>query len=100
MVLRSNEYFLTMQNYLWELEGLIRFNFIKNDVLHLVKEFPYVMYAVRNINGSTRWSKGDYSDAFGYYIKYQNEYDKSSYYKNEFEKSDLTIDEFYRKCIT
>jgi hypothetical protein len=100
MVLRSNEYFFTMQNYLWELEGLIRFNFIKNDVLHLVKEFPYVMYAVRNINGSTRWSEGDYSNELGYYIKYQSEYDKSTYYKNEFEKSDLTIDEFYRKCIS
>jgi len=101
-ILMSNEYFMKMKiknisN--WNLEQLIKFNLEQNNVLHLVKEFPYIMYSVRNINGSTRWSVGDYSDKLGYYIKYPSEYDKSNYYKNEFEKSGLTTDEFYKKYI-
>jgi hypothetical protein len=102
LVLRSNEYFMTMKkinyNY-WNLELLIKFHLAQNNVLHLVKEFPYIMYTVRNINGSTRWSQGNFSDELGYFIKYQSEYDKSSYYKDKFEKSRLTIDEFYKKII-
>ena len=98
LVLRSNEYFMKMKHKIdWNFEQLIKFHLEQNNVLHLVKEFPYVMYSVRNINGTTRWSQGHYSNKFGYYIKYQSEYNKSSYYKNEFEKSGLTIDEFYKK---
>ncbi len=98
LVLRSNEYFMKMKNKNdWNLEQLILFHLEQNNVAHLVKEFPYVMYSVRNINGTTRWTQGIYLEALGYYIKYQSEYDKSSYYKNEFEKSGLTIDEFYKK---
>ena len=96
-VLRSNEYFMKMKvRGNWNLEQLIKFHLEQNNVLHLVKEFPYVMYSVRNINGTTRWSHGNYSNELGYYIKYHSEYDKSSYYKNEFEKSGLAIDEFYK----
>ena len=99
-VLRSNEYFMKMKNKInWNLEKLIKFHLQQNNVLHLVKEFPYVMYSVRNINGSTRWQKGSYSNQLGYYIKYKSEYDKSSYYKNEFKKSKLNIDDFYKKYI-
>ena len=84
----------------WNIEMLIKFHLEQNNVLHLVKQFPYVMYSVRNINGSTRWSEGVYSKDLGYYIKYQSEYDKSNFYKNEFEKSGLTIDDFYKQYIT
>jgi len=99
-ILRSNEYFMKMKRYnKWNLEQLIKFHLKQNNVLHLVKEFPYVMYCVRNINGTTRWSQGKYSRELGYYIKYHSEYDKSSYYKNKFEKSGLTIDEFYKQLI-
>jgi hypothetical protein len=99
-VLRSNEYFMKMKNKSnWNLEKLIKFHLEQNNVLHLVKEFPYIMYSVRNINGSTRWSYGNFSNELGYYIKYLSEYNKSSYYKNEFEKSKLTIDEFYKKIL-
>ena len=83
----------------WNLERVIYFHLMQNNVLHLVKDFPYVMYAVRNINGPTRWSGGIYSNELGYYIKYPSEYDKSSYYKIQFEKSGLTIDEFYKKMF-
>ena len=100
-VIRSNEYFDKMMHYNeWNLERLIKFHFLQNNVLHLVKEFPYVMYSVRNINGSTRWMGGNYSSVLGYYIKYQTEYDKSQYYKNIFDKSNLTINEFYKKYTT
>ena len=100
LVLRSNEYFMKMNHKRdWNLEQLIKFHLEQNNVLHLVKEFPYVMYSVRNMNGTTRWSQGNYSKELGYYIKYQSEYDKSSYYKIQFEKSGLTIDEFYKKMF-
>jgi hypothetical protein len=99
-VLKSNEYFMKMKNEdNWNLEQLIKFHLKQNNVLQLVKEFPYIMYSVRSINGSTRWSQGSYSNELGYNIKYQSEYNKSNYYKNEFEKSGLSITEFYNKCI-
>ena len=100
LVLRSNEFFMKMKNKNdWNLEQLIRFHLEQNNVLHLVKEFPYIMYSVRSINGSTRWSAGYYSNELGYYIKYQSEHDKSTYYKNSFENSGLTIDEFYNNIF-
>ncbi len=97
MVLRSNEYFMKMKNKEnWNLEQLIKFHLKQNSVLHLVKEFPYIMYSVRSENGKTRWSKGEYSNKLGYHIKYHSEYEKSNNYKNEFEKSKLSINEFYK----
>jgi len=102
LVLRSNDYFMKMKNYYeWNLEKLIGFNLEQNNVLHLAKEFPYVMYTVRNINGPSSWifGLGEYSNELGYYIKYRGEFDKSTYYKSEFEKSGLTIDDFYKLHI-
>ena len=57
------------------------------------------MYAVRNIDGTTKGAYGFYSNIFKYYIKYPAEYNKSTYYKTEYEKSGLTIDAFYTKYI-
>ena len=100
LVCRSNEYYMKMINKSdWNLEQLIKFHFEQNNIIHILKEFPYIMYAVRNNNGSTRWSVGEYSNQYGYYIKYKTEYDKSTQYKNEYENSGLTIDEFYKKKI-
>ena len=100
MVCRSNDYFFKMINKCeWNLEQLIKFHLEQKNVVHLVKEFPYIMYSVRNINGSTRWKEGNYSNELNYYIKYQTEYDKSNYYKTEFNKSGLHIDEFYKTKI-
>lgn len=97
-VIESNRYFMKMRTYdEWNLEKVIKFHLEENNVSHLVRKLPYVMYSVRNINGTTRWSGGNYFTEFGYYIKYHTEYDKSCYYKNEFESSGLTIDEFYKK---
>jgi hypothetical protein len=97
-VFRSNEYFMKLKNYnSWNLEQLIKFHLKQNNIIHLVKQLPYVMYTVRNINGSTRWANGYYSNELGYYIKYATEYEKSSYYRNEFIRSKLNIDDFYKK---
>ena len=103
-VLRSNDYFLKMKNkcdhnFNWNLEEVIKFHLEQNNVLHIVSELPYIMYTIRNINGSTRWQSGYFSDKHGYYIKYHAEYEKSSYYKNTFESSGMTIDDFYNKII-
>ena len=101
LVLRSNEYYMKMiNNFEWNLERLIKFHLKQNNVIDLVKEFPYIMYAVRSNNVSTRWSVGEYSNDLGYYIKYITEYDKSTKYKDEYEKSQLTIDEFYKNKLS
>lgn len=100
MVFRSNEYFMKMMHKSdWNLEQLIKFHLEQNGVGHLVKEIPYVMYAVRPVNGTTRWSSGHFSDSLGYYIKYLTEFEKSNYYKQEFEKSGLTLTDFYKNCV-
>jgi hypothetical protein len=100
LVFKSHEYFNKMKNKDdWNLEQLIKFNLQENKVLHLVKEFPYIMYSVRAKDGTTRWSQGNYNDKLGYYIKYSSEYDKAMHYKKEFEKSGLDIDKFYEKYI-
>ena len=94
-VLKSNDYFIKMKNYHeWNLEKLIKFNLDQQN--SSVKLFPYIMYSIRNKNGTTRWSVGQYSNKLGYFIKYQSEYDKSSLYKSNFEKSKLSIYEFYK----
>jgi len=88
-VVRSNDYFIKMKKYdYWNLEKLIKFHLQQNNIIHLVKEFPYVMFGVLR--------QCDYHIK----IKYQNEYDRSIYYKSEFEKSGLTIDDFYCNNLT
>jgi len=94
-VVRSNDYFIKMKKYdYWNLEKLIKFHLQQNNVIHLVKEFPYVMFGVLR--------QCDNSNELDYHIKikYENEYDISIYYKSEFEKSGLTIDDFYCKILT
>ena len=99
MVLRSNDYFMKMKSqYNWNLERLIKFHLEQNNV-H-VKEFPYIMYAVRNTNDPTHFSTGHWYDELGYYIKYHSEYCKSNYYKFQFEKSGLCIHDFYKEHIS
>jgi hypothetical protein len=97
---RSHEYFLKMSKYnRWNLERLIKLHLTLNNVDSLVKHFPYVMYTVRNIDGSTRWSTGNYNSNLGYYIKYDSEYNSANKYKDKFINSNLSIDDFYTKLI-
>jgi hypothetical protein len=99
MVLRSSDYFGKMKNMNeWNLEKFIHFHLHQNGISQLVKEFPCIMYSLRNMSGTIRcWSKGIYHVKLGYYIKYKSDYEKSCYYKNEFEKSGLSTYEFYKK---
>jgi len=97
---KSNKYYLNINNDReWNMEKIYKMHLEENNLYHTVKRFPYIMYAVRPVNGSTRWSKGIYSKELGYFIKYPNEYNKSTKYKNEFFNSGLNIDDFYKKKI-
>jgi len=100
MVLRSNEYFMNMKSRTdWNLERLIKFHLIRNNVFEQVRHFPYVMYSVRNVNGTTRWATGLYLEDLGYYIKYIDEYVSALMYRYKQSRSSLSIDDFYRIII-
>ena len=75
------------------LETLIKFHLLYKQIP--VKMFPYVMYTVRPVDGTTRWALGSWSDEHGYYIKYQNEYKKAMLYKLLFESIHKNKKEFY-----
>ena len=101
-ILKPKDYFekmISSKHNTWNLEQLIRYHLNANKVINTVREFPYIMYSVRPINGSTRWSKGIYNEALGYYIKYVNEYNHSSKYKSQFLNSKLDTDSFYFRII-
>jgi len=96
-VMSSNDYYMKMKDkYNWNLEQVIKFHLQQNNVIHFVNHFPYIMFSVRNMNGTTRWSSGYFSSKLGYFIKYKSEYDKSIAYKKEFIESSLSIDAYYR----
>jgi hypothetical protein len=78
----------------WNLEQIIKFNLEQENIFHTVRFFPYVMYAVRGINGSTRWSQGTFNEKYQYYIKYDSEYHISNNYKNKLDKYQNNI--FYK----
>jgi len=77
----SNEYFIKMKNYFfWNIELLIKFNLEKNNNEHLVKEFPNIMYSIKDDKDN----------------KNKLEFDKSDEYLYKYIHSGLTIDEFYK----
>lgn len=97
-VLKSNEYFIQMMHTPdWNLEKLIKFHLSQHNLIPAVREFPYVMYSVRNINGTTRWKVGDFSPELGYYIKYQTEFERSTLYKELGVSADELYDRYYQK---
>jgi len=53
-----------------------------NNIYKYVKYFPYIMYSVREKNGSTSWSKGDWSEENMYYIKYSTEFNSYKKFSN------------------
>lgn len=91
LITRSNEYFLKMKqtNY-WNLQKIIHLQLQQNNMLQFVKEFPYIMYSIKEC------IVGPVVD---FDIIHPSEYEKSNYYKNEFEKSGLTVDNFYKNHI-
>lgn len=99
-VINSNNYFIKMkEKNNWNLERLIKFHLTENNMLDQVKHFPYIMYSVRALNGTTSWSIGFFSVKYNYFIKYMTEYDKSEYYKKLFIKLGIDINTFYTNCI-
>jgi hypothetical protein len=104
IVIKSNTYYNKLNIFLklGNIEELIKFNLIQNNVNHLVKHFPYVMYAIRGIkiDGKRNWWKlGDILQD-NYYIKYKTEYLKSIFYKKYYQSRDFkNIDDFYIKYI-
>lgn len=95
LVLKSSEYYLRILSYhdnWWNLEKLIKFHLEQRGLTSRVKFFPYIMYSVRPINGTTRWEKGKFSEEHGYFIKYPNEYNSSKKYRDLLQKH---IDDFY-----
>ena len=100
MTLKSNDYFMKMQHKSdWNLEQVIKFHLQYNNCFDRVKHFPYVMYSVRNINGSSRWSLGKFSRRHGFYIKYISEFHESSKFKNMFDNEGLTVFDFFSTLI-
>lgn len=98
---KSRDYYQKMQSKNdWNLEQVIKFNLEQNGVIDKVREFPYVMYAVRSKNGSTRWSQGEYNDELGYFIKYKSEFDKSNQYKEKYIEQGENTDIFYKEIYT
>jgi hypothetical protein len=98
-MITSNSYFDKMKSYMdWNLEKLIKFHLVQNNVNHLVKRTPYIMYTVREPNGTTRWSTGVFSNEHNYFIKYTSEYNISNHYKNLYNSMD-SIDDFYKKIL-
>ena len=94
-ITKSNEYYdkLKIKNN-WNLEKIIKFHLYQEESFHKVQFFPYVMYTVRPINGTTRWSFGTFSEKHQYYIKYNSEYVISNNYKIKFDKYKNNI--FYK----
>jgi hypothetical protein len=87
----------------WSMERILKMHLEETGLIGTVRRYPYISYAVRNINGPTRWSVGTFSPDLGYYIKYNAEYERALYYKSLFQtymtaqnETTRTIDDFYR----
>jgi hypothetical protein len=61
----------------WNIESFIKFRLDRLGLLKRVRFFPYFMFLVRNPDGPTNWSVGDYSPAHRYFIKYATEFHSS-----------------------
>jgi len=99
---KSNRYYeIIERDKEWNMEKILKMHLEENKLFAMVRRFPYISYAVRNVNGSTRWSEGSFSEELGYYIKYNTEYDKSLKYKHMFQNSIYdSIDDFYDYAIS
>lgn len=99
---KSNRYYEIIEREKeWNMEKILKMHLEENQLFAMVRRFPYISYAVRNVNGSTRWSEGSFSKELGYYIKYITEYDKSLKYKHMFQNSIYeSIDDFYDYAIS
>lgn len=85
----------------WNMERVLRAHLEEDDLFWSTRRYPYISYAVRNVDGPTRWSVGMFSEPLGYYIKYTSEHERALCYKRMYEDMQpLDIDDFYRKHLS
>lgn len=59
---KSNHYYSIIENsYYWNMERVLRAHLEEEELFWSVRRYPYISYAVRNVNGPTRWSEGVFS---------------------------------------
>ena len=105
MIIKDNLYYEKMHTKNeWNLEKLILFHLEQESVLKNVFYFPYIMYSIRPIGGSTRWSSGVFFSNLNYYVKYLSEFDTSLKNFEEFsrikqEMKNYSIKDYYNNNI-
>lgn len=62
-------------------ESFIKWWLEYNNIYNYVKFFPYVMYLIREHDGISSWSTGDWNSELNCYIKYVDEYISYKKYK-------------------
>jgi len=81
---KTDRYYSIMESRReWNMEMILRMHLEEEDLFWSIRRYPYISYAVRNINGTSRWSLGYFSEELGYYIKYKSEYERSLHYRKE-----------------
>jgi hypothetical protein len=66
------------------LEKLLKWNLVKNNLWKNVIFFPYIFYTIRLENGHTTWSHGVFSPLKKCFIKYNSEFVRAIYFKYSF----------------
>lgn len=64
----------------WNLEQFIKFSLNRSGFSKKISYFPYVMYSVRELTGSSRWATGTWHDELGYFVKYEKEFESAQRY--------------------
>ena len=68
----------------WNLEQIIKLNFIYHKVEDRVQYFPYIMYTIKLRKEDTRWQKTEGHLYNRVYVKYISEFESAVYYLNEY----------------
>lgn len=102
---KSNRYYSIIESqYEWNMEKVLRMHLEEEGLFWSTRRYPYISYCIRNVNGTTRWSKGEFSEKLGYYIKYKSEYERAIDYKRKYEheygQNYSNVSEFYRKNLS
>lgn len=98
---QSHLYWTKMRhNHSWNLEQLIHFHLQQHHLAHTVRFFPYVMYSVRPLQGTTRWSAGTLHPSRQYYVKYHTEWEQATQHEKQWLQSGQTFQDYYKsRCI-
>jgi hypothetical protein len=101
-VLHTEKYknILINEKNLINLERLISIHLITHGLGPIIKNIPCVMYTIREKDGNTKWSKGYWSEALEYYIKYPQEFKSAFGYASYLKMTGMTKDEFYIQMHT